>query len=83
MHCVSEGGGGFYMMCAGSSESSLVANSIRTQISGCLQEAKWTIVLWETEKTFFFILFYFYLTRHCLFTCRCFVIVCEQALQIM
>ena len=70
-------------MCAGSSESSLVANSISTQISGCLQEAKWTIVLWEAEKNLFLYFIFFYLTRHCLFTRRCFVIVGEQALQIM
>ena len=57
------GGGGarwkFYMMCAGSSEPSLVANSINTQISYagsncfcmCLQEVKWTIaLLWGRER---------------------------------
>ena len=64
----------FYMMCAGSSEPSLVANLISTQISYryirwfkfcmCLQEVKWTIVLlWERERekiVFFYIYFYFY-----------------------
>ena len=64
----------FYTMCAGSgsSEPSLVANSIGTQISYnlwfkfcmCLQEVKWTIVLlWERERknvVFYIFIFIFF-----------------------
>ena len=79
MHCVlGRGVGGarwkFYMMCPGSSEPSLVANSISTQISYAgsnfflhvLAGSKMDdcIIVGKRErKIFFFILFLFYLTR--------------------
>ena len=62
---VCEGGGGearwkFYMMWSGSSEPSLVANSIRRWFTFCmcLQEVKWAIVLLlERERKMFFFLY--------------------------
>ena len=65
------------MMCAGSSEPWLVANSICTQSSYagsnfcmCLQEVKWTIVLlWEREKKMFVLFFVCFFTFYASMFC--------------
>ena len=80
------------MMCAGSSEPSLVANSISTQISYIswfkfcmyLQEVKWTtVLLWERErKKCFFFIFLFLFDTSVTFYASMFVIVARSCIAV-